>query len=69
VPDTVALVALLLTAVTDIQAGNHHDDIGQHRNQHQDLDALALARLVNTEPQTKQGVEVSRFSGRYTALA
>ncbi|RCV85704.1 hypothetical protein DU506_20820 [Vreelandella rituensis] len=45
VPDTAALVALLLTAVTDMQAGNHHGDIGQHRDQqagHEPIEQRAL---------------------------
>ncbi|WP_181870844.1 hypothetical protein [Vreelandella rituensis] len=44
-PDTAALVALLLTAVTDMQAGNHHGDIGQHRDQqagHEPIEQRAL---------------------------
>ena len=54
-PNTVALVALLLTAVTNVQAGHHRGDIGQHRDQQQDLDALALARPVHAEAQPEQG--------------
>jgi len=53
--DRVALVASLLPAVSDLKTGNHHHDIGQHRDQQQDFDPLALARLMHAEAQPELG--------------
>lgn len=53
--DTVALVAPLLSPGSDVQAGHHHGHVRQHGDQQQDLDVLALARLMHAEAQSEQG--------------